>query len=204
MFEWKVDVIVDWFENRKSMRSRMKLTPYVTVGIALFYHTPLADHEGKTYNLRELGTEGQLLYGGSTYDAWGIAIPLGIGIRYKINPMLDIAFEISARATFTDFLDDVSGNYVEKSLLGTPDDMAVILSDRSIEGTLHPRNQEKGVNYEYKDHVYEGVNYTYKYTNSYTAGYKRGSANDDDWYLVTGIHLTYIFHPKVYAARYRG
>lgn len=198
IIELKSDVVVDWFQNRKSMRRRVNWTPYGFAGVAMFYNNPKAKYDGVTYSLRKLGTEGQLLSGGKAYSAIQVAIPYGFGVRFKINNAIDIAWEFGARFTLTDYLDDVSSFYVDKSKLGAPDDIAVILSDRSVEKPMHPNIQEQ-----VGDLQYTGED-GYNYTRSYEAGDPRGNSANNDWYFVTGIHLTYIFHPKVYAARYKG
>ena len=198
IYELKVDVVYDYFENRRSMRRRMNWTPYAAVGLALFYSDPKAELNGETYSLRNLGTEGQLLDGGSTYSAFQVAVPLSVGVRYKINNVFDISFEVSARMTFTDYLDDVSGVYADKKRLGGPNDPAVLLSDRSIEKPVHEHIASQVGGNQWTDE--EG----YSYTASYGEGEARGNPKFKDWYFVTGFHLTYIFHPKTYAGRYRG
>ena len=196
--ELNVGMMMDLFQNRKSMRRRLHWTPYGFIAIAGFYHSPKAFYNGEKYDLRKLGTEGQLLDGGKAYSAFQIAIPFGVGVRYQLNSAFDIAFEFGARFTTTDYLDDVSGNYVDKLALEKQSGkMAAILSDRSGEEELHPRVvSESGITQEKKG--------DYIYTNSYTAGEKRGNPKYKDWYFVTGFHLTYIFRPRVYAARYKG
>ena len=198
IYEVKADVIYDYFQNRKSMRRRVNWTPYGTIGLALFYSNPKAEYNGETYNLRELGTEGQLLNGGSTYSAFQLAIPFGVGIRYKLNDLFDISFEFGARFTLTDYLDDVSTDYVDKTKLGSPSDIAVLLSDRSIEKPVHPNIASQVGGNQWTDE--DG----YSYTTSYGADETRGNPKGTDWYFVTGFHLTYIFHPKTYAGRYKG
>jgi hypothetical protein len=192
IYEFKVGVIVDYFQNRKTMRRRMQWTPYGFVSVGLMYHTPKAKYDGGKYNLRKLGTEGQLLDGGKgMYSSLGFVIPFGVGIRYRINNAFDVSFEFGARYTFTDNLDDVSAKYyTDKEKLGGPNDIAVILSDRSVEAD--------GANVTVDADGYNRVN---GYGNSAEI---RGDPKQKDWYFVTGFHLTYIFHPRTYAARYKG
>jgi len=198
IYEFKADIIYDYFENRKSMRRRVAWSPYGAIGVALFYSNPKAEYQGRTYALRELGTEGQLLEGGSVYSAFQVAIPFAVGIRYKLNSVFDISFEFGARFTLTDYLDDVSGLYADKTKLGNSDNIAVLLSDRSIEKPVHPHISSQVGGNQWTDD--DG----YSYTTSYGAGEQRGNAKGNDWYFVTGFHLTYIFHPKTYAGRYKG
>jgi hypothetical protein len=192
IYEFKVGVIIDYFQNRKTMRRRMNWTPYGFLSIGAIYHTPKARYEGNTYNLRKLGTAGQNLDGGKgAYSSIGMVVPFGVGIRYKINNAFDISFEFGARLTFTDYLDDVGDKYyVDKERLGGPTDIAVILSDRSPE--------RDGATVTVDGKGYSRVN---GYGNS---GELRGDPKNKDWYFVTGFHLTYIFHPKTVAARYKG
>ncbi len=196
--ELNAGMMMDLFQNRKSMRRRMHWTPYGFVAIAGFYHSPKAFYDGKKYNLRKLGTEGQLIDGGKPYSAFQIAIPFGIGVRYQLSTSLDIAFEFGARWTSTDYLDDVSGIYADKVAIEKAGGrMAAILSDRSGEEAFHSRAvSELGIT---KQTIGD-----YNYTNSYTAGEQRGDPTAKDWYFVSGFHLTYIFRPKVHAARYKG
>lgn len=89
-------------------------SPYATAGVALFYFNPKADYQGQTYALQPLGTEGQGLPGmPSKYSRLSFAIPFGGGIKFKINDRWNFNVELLARKTFTDYIDDVSTNYVD-------------------------------------------------------------------------------------------
>ena len=52
--------------------------------------------DGEWVDLEPLGTEGQYsdFYDVDTYSKFGIAIPFGLGVRYKLNQNFDIEFEI--------------------------------------------------------------------------------------------------------------
>jgi hypothetical protein len=117
-----------------------RFTPYVTFGFSVFNYDPYAYLNGQKYFLRPLGTEGQ----GSAqypdrkpYSSMAMAIPLGVGVKYSINPNVNIGLEVLYRFTNTDYLDDVSKTYVDPSVFppnpdGTPNP-ALLLSDRSYE-----------------------------------------------------------------------
>ena len=200
VIELKADVIIDLFENRRNLWSKVQWTPYMALGMGLIYSNPMGKYKGENYNLRKLGTEGQLLNGGKSYSPLQFVIPISVGLRYKINTSMDIALEVGARMTFTDFLDDVSGNYADKEKLGNPNDIAVLLSDRSVELS---DAQLSALGYErYNVNGYEYTSVSY----SFLPGQEvpRGNPNDRDWYVVTALHFTYVFHPRTYAARYRG
>jgi hypothetical protein len=55
-------------------------------------------------------------------------LPLGIGVRIHLNPDADLIVDYGYRLTFTDYLDDVSGDYAARSSISDP--TALALSDR--------------------------------------------------------------------------
>lgn len=119
-----------------------RFTPYVTLGVSAFSYNPYAYLNGEKYFLRELGTEGQynvdtITRNPAPYGSMAFAIPFGVGVKYALNSRINLGFEIVHRFTNTDYLDDVSGVYVDQSSFppnpdGTPNP-AYLLSDRSYE-----------------------------------------------------------------------
>ena len=114
-------------------------TPYVTLGASIFNYDPYAYLNGEKHFLRPLATEGQGLdtSRAQPYSSMSFAIPFGVGIKYSINERINLGFEIVHRFTNTDYLDDVSTTYADKTLFppnpdGTPS-AAYLLSDRSYE-----------------------------------------------------------------------
>lgn len=116
-----------------------RFTPYITVGAGIFNFDPYAYLNNTKYFLRPLGTEGQ----GSTlypdrkaYSASAFCFPLGVGIKYALNPNTNITFEVVHRFTSTDYLDDVSTTYAGAAAFppvnGQPT-VAFLLQDRSYE-----------------------------------------------------------------------
>jgi hypothetical protein len=105
-------------------------TPYIAVGLCIFYYNPTAEIDGKKYNLREFGTEGQAL--GEEYFQFSSGFITGGGIKWDINHKLSVNLEASYRFIFTDYLDDVSSVYPNigelRSIRG---EEGVMLSDRS-------------------------------------------------------------------------
>jgi hypothetical protein len=110
-------------------------TPYVTLGIGVFGYDPYAFLDGEKHFLRPLGTEGQ---GSSfyperqTYGNTAFCFPLGMGIKYNMNPSLNFSFEVSYRFTGTDYLDDVSTTFAGPAVF-EPQSTAFFLQDRSNE-----------------------------------------------------------------------
>ncbi len=79
------------------------------------------------------------------YKLAQINFPVGIGARYDLSPVLNLRAEIVCRFLTTDYLDDVSGRYIEPSvfanyLSGIKLTQALLLNDRHKPGaeTAHP------------------------------------------------------------------
>ncbi|HMS29822.1 MAG TPA: DUF6089 family protein [Saprospiraceae bacterium] len=86
---------------------------YLTLGASYFNFNPKRKYNGQVLELRELGTEGQGLPGyKDLYDLSAFALTMGMGVRYFLNSNLALTVEYITRKTRTDFLDDVSGNYI--------------------------------------------------------------------------------------------
>ncbi len=107
---------------------KYKFTPYVFGGIAGFYFNPKTSYLKQDYNLRDYVTEQSQADG--MYSPVGLAIPLGIGVKYSLGrkKLWNLGFEFGWRMTFTDDIDDVSGalpnNFNPASGTGIADDLA--------------------------------------------------------------------------------
>ncbi|GAA4444718.1 hypothetical protein GCM10023091_35340 [Ravibacter arvi] len=117
----------------RSYDRRPQFGAYLFGGIAVFAHNPKARlpvEAGSTEKqrwvaLQPLGTEGQGREGQEKlYSLVKLAIPVGVGLRYKINPKFDIAAELGFRFTTTDYLDDVSKPYPDPSVWASGADPA--------------------------------------------------------------------------------
>ena len=201
IIEVKADVVIDLFENRGKYNKRVDYTPYLFLGIAYFHHNPKAQTaDGSWVSLRDLSTEGQGLEGGpKKYSLNQIALPIGVGFRYKLAKHLDLAFEIGWRFTTTDYIDDVGGDYFDKEKLrAAKGNLAVTMSDRSAEGYA----KDQGI----RDKATLGTD-----ANGNVAIRGYGSAGDQrgdrkgrkDVYIITGFHLTYIIPAKVICPKFR-
>jgi hypothetical protein len=206
----------DLFENDATYMSRVKWTPYAFIGITGFLHNPQAiapdkdlkgnplPEAGQWVDLRPLGTEGQhstlestdANSGIKTYSKFQVAIPIGMGARIRLNDVMDLWAEVGFRYTFTDYLDDVSKNYVDLGVLNGP--LAKAMSYRSNElppdklPTLQPYVARDGQTYA----TIPGYGSEY-YSNN------RGSKADKDIYMVTTIRLTYIIGATFHKAKFR-
>jgi len=85
------------------------LSPYLFGGIGGFWFNPKAKYQGSWVALRPLQTEGV------DYSKFSIALPVGMGLKYAIDKQWSIGLEVGLRYTFTDYIDDVSTVYVDKS-----------------------------------------------------------------------------------------
>lgn len=92
-------------------------TPYIFAGLSLFSFNPQSEYEGVTYDLQSLGTEGQNLGIVDEYKLTQLAIPFGIGYKGNLGKSWRIAAELNIRKTFTDYIDDASGTYVDKAAI---------------------------------------------------------------------------------------
>ena len=209
--------IFDLFKNESTYISRVKWTPYAYIGGAAFINAPKAQapatdltgaplpEAGQWVKLRELGTEGQhstldpadANYGIKPYKTVQFAIPFGVGVKFRLNEVMDLWADIGYRYTFTDYIDDVSQDYVGLEKLKTP--LAQAMSYRTNEIAGYPKNPvttpsgiavEAGYGHQNAPGSPEPFN-------------MRGSKNDRDIYLVTSIRLTYILGASFHKAKFR-
>lgn len=213
--ELSVVATLDLFENTHTYINRVKWTPYGFLGVAGFLHNPQAmapatdlngnplPEAGQWVDLQPLGTEGQfstleegdMNQGIKSYKKVQVAIPFGIGARFRLNDVLDLSAEVGFRYLFTDYVDDVSQNFVDVGVFGN-NELARAMSYRSNEvsdptmlGPVTARNGEtyrllKGYGQEHIDN-------------------KRGNKNDKDTYMVTSIKLSYILGKTSNRAKFR-
>ncbi|MBO2011948.1 DUF6089 family protein [Hymenobacter negativus] len=171
-------VIVDLIENRNNYLKRPDFVPYVFAGIAGFYSSPQGlDASGNYVDLQPLKTEGQA----TEYSKTQFSIPFGGGIRYRINRNFDASLEIGWRKTFTDYIDDVGGQYADPASLAT--DAAKYFGGGITRSVADPSLGFPG------------------FTNK---GEARGDVgNKTDWYIVTGVTLNYILTPRIKNPKFR-
>jgi hypothetical protein len=96
-----------------------RFSPYLMGGLGFFVYNPRTQLNGAWINLQPLRTEGQ----GFTeypdrkpYKLKQFNFPIGGGVRFKLIPNINISAECVYRILNTDYLDDVSTNYVERKL----------------------------------------------------------------------------------------
>jgi hypothetical protein len=216
--ELSVIASIDLFPNRDTYISRVRWTPYVFGGLAVFHHNPQAQapendlfgnplpEAGKWVDLQPLGTEGQFATlsdsavnkGIKPYKRIQIAIPMGVGARFRLNQLMDLSVEFGFRYLFTDYIDDVSRNYVDLGVFGN-DELAKAMSYRS--GELFPVGFEPNPPY-----VSPVDGRTYNVLDGYGREFPdnvRGNKGDRDIYMVTTVKLTYILGKTFHRAKFR-
>lgn len=143
-----------------SNSNNYKWSPYVFGGVALFRFNPKTDFRGQTIDLPDIQTEG------NDYNLIQLAIPFGAGIKYSLGDRWNIGLEGGFRKLFTDYLDDVSEQYVEKD-----DRENSLIADRSHELDDYDEPQ-------------------------FQPGRFRGNPDTDDWYGILGITITKTFRDQ--------
>jgi hypothetical protein len=163
VFDWELGAQYNLFSFNEKW-----WTPYAFVGIGFFHFNPYTnDTNGVKAYLHPLSTEGQgFVAGVKNYKLMQFSIPFGIGAEYSLNEDMRVGLEIGYRKTFTDFLDDVSTNYVDQS--------ALLAARGPVAVDLAWRGDEKGAN---------GGTYP-------PAGYTRGNPKQKDAYYYIAITYT--------------
>ncbi|MFK8044996.1 MAG: DUF6089 family protein [Crocinitomicaceae bacterium] len=141
-----------------------RFTPYFFYELAWLRMNPTtANVNGNEVVLNDFGTEGQ----GSTlsdqrnYFLNQFTVPLGVGIKFNIVKRVALSFEYGIRLTFTDYLDDVSGNYINQAdLANLRGPLAASIADPSLNNI------------------------------SSVPSANRGNPNNKDWYSFYGAMLT--------------
>jgi len=186
IYEASAVAIVDLFENRNNYLKRPDFVPYVFGGVAGFYHSPKANNQsGVAVDLQALKTEGV------DYSKLQLAIPLGFGVRYRINRSLDASFEIGFRKTFTGYLDDVSKSYV---------DLKGASADAQYLGGYNPATN--GTTRGGITNPELPISAGFKYSTDPSKPAKRGQGKTD-LYVVTGFSINYILRPKIKNPKFR-
>ena len=145
-------------------------TPYVFGGVAVYHFDPMGFYQYRWYKLQPIGTEGQgsTFSNEKTYSLTQFSIPFGAGLKVNTAKKVNINFEWGIRKTFTDYLDDVSGKYVDAGLLASEKGaVAAELADKSF-------TQEGGSN----------------------TGRQRGNSFTKDWYAFAGVIITFRMNDK--------
>lgn len=152
----------NFFDYIPSM-SKKRFSPYLFAGAALSMFNPKAEVEGELVELNALKTENV------DYRKYTISIPYGAGVKYNFSGKWTLGAELGYRASFSDYLDDVSGNYPSADAYyraGRPDQ--VNLTDRSAEingAKLFSPGQQRGDSKKRDKYFFTGITLTYTFLN---------------------------------------
>jgi hypothetical protein len=154
--------------NDKKGRKTFLVSPYIAVGLGVFYFNPQAKYvDGRWYVLQPLGTEGQnIIPTRKKYSRIQFDLPLGIGLKYAINNKIEAEIEFKYRKTSTDYIDDVSTTYVDNDLI------------RAAKGEISAYFADPSLVY---------------FPDQTDAGKQRGDNNKNDTFSTFGISLIYNF-----------
>jgi len=110
--EFYPSVFLEQYEDLKG-----KLRPYGIVGFGVYHFNPKTqDNSGNWVALQPLHTEGQGFPeypDRKVYKLTQMEIPMGFGFKYYLKENMFIGLEVLHRKLFTDYVDDVSTNYID-------------------------------------------------------------------------------------------
>ncbi len=163
LFELSVLGEVNFFNYRALGKDGRSWTPFVFAGLCYFRANPRAELNGDWIDLQPLGTEGQAagdVPGASrAYKVDQLGIPFGVGLKFNFGGHLDLQLEWGMRRTYTDHIDDVSGNYVDRDLINP---LAAELADRSADSELVDRTGQARGDGQTRDwYQYTGITLSY-------------------------------------------
>jgi len=234
IFEAAAILNYDFFATDRHYRFRPRWSPFIYAGVAVYYNNPftyIRDKEISGYQndpllkgenleqyrdqriyLQPLRTEGEgsgINNAPAQYSLVGFAIPLGVGVRWKLSDRVDLRLSFGVRKTFTDHLDDVGSYFyadpkafLNGGLQTTDPTLSYILSDRSMyrsvenAGTSFPASNNTGFNVQAVD-LSRGRQIDEDH------GEKRGFPNQQDWYALSGISISYILDPGDRCPKFR-
>jgi len=174
-------------------RKGLKMDVYIYGGLGFMYFNPKGEYQGTWHKLQPLGTEGQGLDGQpDKYKRTTFTVPYGIGLGKSLDRYWGVNVELTFRQTFSDYLDDVSGNYYGRQNIynakingGSSSAEAVkiaYLSDRSI---------GLGGNSEQQDKVpTASILESSSYSRNDLVGEQRGNSTNNDAYMTAMITIS--------------
>lgn len=145
----EVSGFIEYYPNAERVLPRYKISgisgnkafslmPYFFAGVGLAVFNPKANYQGSWVALQPLGTEGQGLAGRpDKYKRYTLALPFGVGLKYRIDKQMALSFELSLRYTMSDYIDDVSTSYyLPNEIAAAYGSAAGALSDRALDPSL--------------------------------------------------------------------
>lgn len=149
--------------------------PYASIGLGAFYYNPQANLNGTWHDLKPLRLEGQGFpqYPASKqYSRVNFSIPMGAGFKYYVSTRHYLGAEGMVRRTFTDYLDDVSRNYIDPAYF----DAYLSTDEAALAKQLHHRNT----------------------SSSFVPGGQRGNPGVKDYFFTVSLRFGMILDSKVF------
>ena len=152
-----------------------KFRPYGLAGVGVFHFNPKGQDPatGQWVPLKPLSTEGQGFAeypDRKPYKLWQLNVPFGVGVKYFLNDNVSLSLEIIHRFTFTDYIDDISKDYIDPTLFAN----------------YMPANQAA-----IADRIYNKSPYRGGTGNAFGPGGKRGTPENNDGYYSCGFKLAF-------------
>jgi hypothetical protein len=132
-----------FFEEYEGLQG--KIRPYGVIGLGMFKFKPQTQYDSpngtsRYIDLEPLRIEGQGMEeypDRPRYKLTAMEIPMGVGVKWYVKENMYMGFEILHRKTFTDYVDDLSMDYIDPALYDkylTPEHAAVAraVQDRKI------------------------------------------------------------------------
>jgi hypothetical protein len=154
-----------------------RFSPYLLGGIGLFNFNPRAKNDaGVLVDLHPLRLEGQGFPEYPDVKPYKLSqtnVPLGLGVKFELSPLINLRAELVHRMLFTDYLDDVSGSYIDpvafyNNLDPSDWENALTMYDRQL-----------------ADNKYWGV------------GGKRGNPDQNDSYFTFNLKVSMLFRRAI-------
>lgn len=146
-----------------------RYSPYILAGIGYFSFNPQAKLNNQWVDLQPLRTEGQGFteYPESKpYKLSAVSIPVGGGVKYELSSLVNVRAEFIYRATNSDYIDDVSRNYVDENLFPK------YLAGARLNNALQLHDRQRG-----------------EYLPQSDPGKKRGNPKDKDNYFSFNVKI---------------
>jgi hypothetical protein len=183
MFEFQAlaEINLKKYIHDEASGSKDRWAPYIAGGLGFFYFNPYTKLNGDKVKLKPLGTEGQNIGYKKPYSNFQFDLMALVGIKYNVTEKFSIALEGVYHQTFTDYLDDVSGSYIN------PND----ISSLSAEGQALQNRSNAG---RYPENTFNFVEGQLKPDGSLNTGgigQQRGDKKDNDQFL--HVQLTFSF-----------
>ena len=202
--EFQLGLEVFLLPNYGGPSRRLPANAYLFIGATVFHHEPMglvpdADYQadpsgavpvesaGEWIKLRPLQTEGR------SYNNIDISVPLAVGGHLRMpGTQLNVGIEFGIRYLFTDYIDDVSTNYVDLATLeANGGQLARVMSDRSTVPVSSQGNSRDLTNIQINNSQPHGF-FTSGILGSGSDGEIRGNPDSNDFIFMTQLKLTYI------------